>query len=81
MSFVWADGGSIQFFRNPCWFGFKFDPLVLVEGYHHRSPNSGKPSLCGSSIFSLPEFMNFQLFGKTILVVNIKFGLFWGPST
>ena len=27
---------------------------------------------------SLPEFMNFKLFGKTILVVNIKFGLFWG---
>ena len=27
---------------------------------------------------SLPEFMNFKLFGKTILVVNKKFGLFWG---
>ena len=26
---------------------------------------------------SLPEFMNFKLFGKTILVVNIKFELFW----
>ena len=26
----------------------------------------------------LPEFMNFKLFGKTILVVNKKFGLFWG---
>ena len=25
---------------------------------------------------SLPEFMNFKLFGKTILVVHIKFGLF-----
>ena len=25
--------------------------------------------------------MNFKLFGKTILVVNIKFGLFVGPST
>ena len=25
---------------------------------------------------SLPEFMNFQLFGKTIFVVNKKFGLF-----
>ena len=31
--------------------------------------------------FSLPEFMNFKLFGKTILVVNIKFGPFFGPST
>ena len=27
--------------------------------------------------FSLPEFMNFKLFGKTILVVIIKFELFW----
>ena len=27
---------------------------------------------------SLPEFMNFRLFGKTILVVNIKSGLFSG---
>ena len=26
--------------------------------------------------YSLPEFMNFKLFGKTILVVNVKFGLF-----
>ena len=26
---------------------------------------------------SLPEFMNLKLFGKTILVVNIKFELFW----
>ena len=30
---------------------------------------------------SLPEFINFRLFGKTILVVNLKFGLFVGPST
>ena len=29
---------------------------------------------------SLPEFMNFKLFGNTILVVNKKFG-FCGPST
>ena len=27
---------------------------------------------------SLPEFMNFKLFGRTILVGNIKFGLFLG---
>ena len=27
---------------------------------------------------SLPEFMDFKLFGKIILVVNIKFGLFLG---
>ena len=27
---------------------------------------------------SLPEFMNLKLFGKTILVVNIKFELLWG---
>ena len=28
--------------------------------------------------YSLPEFMNFKLFGKTISVVNIKLGLFLG---
>ena len=28
--------------------------------------------------FRVPEFMNFKLFGKTILVLKIKFGLFWG---
>ena len=27
---------------------------------------------------SLPEFMNFKLFSKTILLVNIKFGLLLG---
>ena len=27
---------------------------------------------------ALPEFMNFKLFGKTILVVDAKFGLFLG---
>ena len=26
-------------------------------------------------LYSLPEFMDFKLFGKTILVVNKKFGL------
>ena len=34
------------------------------------------PSL-GLNEFSLPEFMNLKLFGKTILVVNIEFGFFW----
>ena len=32
----------------------------------------------GTSFGSLSEFMNFKLFGKTILVVNIKFELFLG---
>ena len=27
---------------------------------------------------SLPEFMNFKLFGKTIFVVNINIMFFWG---
>ena len=27
--------------------------------------------------FTLTEFLNFKLFGNTILVVNIKFGLLW----
>ena len=30
------------------------------------------------SSFSLPEFLNFELFGRTILVANIKFVLFLG---
>ena len=29
------------------------------------------------SCFPAPEFMNFNLFGKTILVVNKKFGRFF----
>ena len=29
-------------------------------------------------VFSLPEFMNFKLFGKTILVGNLKFELLLG---
>ena len=32
------------------------------------------------TLCSLPEFMNFKLFGKAILVVHLKFGVFW-PST
>ena len=32
-------------------------------------------------VTSLPEFMNGKLFGKTVLVVKIRFGLFVGPST
>ena len=28
-------------------------------------------------IYSLPELVDFKLFGKTILVVNTKFKLFW----
>ena len=28
--------------------------------------------------YALFEFMNFKLFGKTILVANTKFGLFLG---
>ena len=35
----------------------------------------GLPKL--TFLFSLPEFMNSKLFGKTILVVQKKFGLFW----
>ena len=35
-------------------------------------------SFKGAHISSLPEFMNFKFFGKTILVVNIKFRLFLG---
>ena len=34
----------------------------------------------GCVFYSLPEFMNFRLFGKTILV-NLKFRLFFCPST
>ena len=34
-----------------------------------------------ASLVSLPEFVNFKLFGKTILVVNIKVRSFFGPST
>ena len=35
-------------------------------------------TLVVTHLHSLPEFMNFKLFGKTILVVNIQFELFLG---
>ena len=30
-----------------------------------------------SPMSSLPEFMNFTLFGKTIFGLNLKFDFFW----
>ena len=46
-----------------------FDPLVVRQDESKKGNNS-------SGIAHFPEFMNFKLFGKTILVVNI--GLFLG---
>ena len=42
-----------------------------------HKPNWWVPKIGESLGSSLPEFMDFTLFGKTILVVNKKFGLFW----
>ena len=42
-----------------------------------KSLDGARPNLTWQIVtISLPEFMTFKLFGKTILVVNIKFGLF-----
>ena len=48
------------------------EKLDRFAGGVHRSPSALVPFLV-----SLPEFMNFKLFGKTILVENKKFGLFF----
>ena len=60
---------------------------VPIAGVRHGDSPESEPGCqsqricfpsteCGWN--SLPEFMNFKLFGKTILVVNIKFGLSLG---
>ena len=55
--------------------------LKRTQGSRRRKvPFGGVWYLAAAQIHvvSLPEFMNFKLFGKIILVVNIKFGLFVG---
>ena len=47
-----------------------------VGSYSPSFPQPGKQSL----VSSLPEFMNFKLFGKTILVLNKKFKPFFWPT-
>ena len=49
-------------------FGAFFFPPGCLPLTPHRNRRKQKVSL---------EFMNFKLFGKTILVANIKFGHFW----
>ena len=54
--------------------GYKTKPRPLV-----RFPGFFLVGVkCRKTTYSLPEFMNFKLVGKTILVVNIKFGPFLG---
>ena len=66
--FPWGGEGKgrLEGYRglNPCAIGYR------------RSTAFFGGSL--SNFCSLPEFMNFRLFGKTILVKNIQFGLFLG---
>ena len=48
------------------------------------APDGGIKHICVClyiCIYSLPQLMNFKLFGKTMPVVNIQFELFFGPST
>ena len=62
-----AQNGPKQHFRDkskPKWGHFT---VGVISGRNTRTLR-----------ISLPEFMNFKLFGKTILVANIKFGLFLG---
>ena len=50
-------------------------PQLIFPGHWTSRPRSDFPV---EHQEQLPEFMNFKLFGKTILVVNVKFGLFLG---
>ena len=57
---------------KPClWFWKPQGPKSLRTGWER----GGRGEIWWTGI-SLPEFMNFELFGKTILVVNINFELF-----
>ena len=52
----------------------KLTPGVQLEGFQEYHFSHQTESVV--PVVSLPEFMGFILFGKTILVVNKKFGLF-----
>ena len=58
----------------------RIEDRLLKINFLTSPDNNGTLVVCTGGIlhFSLPEFMNFKLFGKTILVVNIKFELFLG---
>ena len=57
-----------------------FESQVLVDALagNRAFTNQGRPlqqkQETGSLFYSLPEFMNFKLFGRTILVVQKQFG-------
>ena len=53
--------------------------ILLAKRGHTAWGPGGNTRLRGvlPLVSSLPEFMDFILFGKTILVVNKKLGLFW----
>ena len=75
------DSLSLPRFSRPVFHGWS----MLPHGPCSAVPNADFPRYAMVSplhrtdaLSSLPEFMNFKLFGKTILVVNIKFGLFFG---
>ena len=53
----------------------RYFPWLVLKGIDFTT---GSIAFAPLGLNSLPEFMNFKLFGKTILVVNIKFELFLG---
>ena len=70
---------------NPksCGCSFIFVHLGMTYEQERESADSRAPrgGLCFPQavlFISVPEFTNFKLFGKTILVVNLKFRLFLG---
>ena len=63
------------------------ESVLAIEAFFFRLLGVAFPQAMGVArsqksqyiyIYLLPEFMNFKLFGKTILVVIIKFELFLG---
>ena len=53
---------------------FTFGAKIKIK----KGPGFAGPWKTKDSVDSLPNFINLMLFGKTILVVNIKFELFLG---
>ena len=71
----WPRGFGVgDFWGCPLWMLAQ----IIIEAQSQSVILILHPPIGSVSFVSLPEFMNFNLFGKTILVVNVKFGLFLG---
>ena len=66
----WVGSSDFQLFGKSSWV---FNTKPTKSGYNCLQSRYGN-----TTVDSLPEFMNFKLFGKTILVAILKFEPFLG---